>query len=62
MELINYTKDLVVRNVDQLPKAKMMPYLECVKSHVPGELIAKAWRQVPPANYEVLIRFKSKGN
>lgn len=51
-----YTPALDIRNLDSLPRGTGARYLECVRGPH-GELVAKCWRRVAPANYEILISF-----
>lgn len=56
MKVIEYSKELKIINVAQLPKGLNAPYLECVHG-LNGELIAKQWRRTIPANFEILVKF-----
>jgi len=51
MTIIKYTPDLVIRNVDQLPKGGGCKYLEVVPAR-DGAYIAKQWRRKIPAVIE----------
>jgi hypothetical protein len=44
--IIEYSKDLDIRNLESVPSGTGMPYLECVPG-VDGALVAKQWRRSP---------------
>ncbi|HDO36184.1 MAG TPA: hypothetical protein ENH07_07825 [Nitrospirae bacterium] len=46
IEIIPYTKDLDIRNIDALPRGTGARYIEVVKG-VDGALVAKQWRRKP---------------
>lgn len=62
-QMIQYTPELVITNLDQLPRGTSAKYLECIIGP-DGALIAKSWRNVKPEQAlisyqpEVLVRFK----
>jgi hypothetical protein len=56
MEIIKYTKELKVKNLEGLSKVYMAAYLECIRSHT-GELVAKQWRRKLPKKFEIVIQF-----
>ena len=47
LEVIKNTPQLVVRNLDAMPRGLGLRYLECVRSHT-GELMAQQWRRELP--------------
>lgn len=57
MEIINYTPQLIIRNTESLPHGTGAKFLACISSHIPGELIAKAWSRSMPKNAEVVVKF-----
>lgn len=58
---IEYTRELDIRNIGNLPGGLKCNYLVCIEGHKTGVLIAKAWKRNQPtvlAEGEVLITFK----
>lgn len=57
--IIPYSRDMDIRNTDQLPRGTGGKYLLCIKG-LEGELIASHWKRKKPAKMskqEVLIVF-----
>ena len=46
MKVIQYNKDLLITNLDQLPHGVGAKYLEVLPDNIHGVLIAKQWRRV----------------
>ena len=60
MEIITYSKNLRITNLDSLPKGTGARYLECIAAHeVGGPLIASAWRRSIPKAATILIDFNA---
>ena len=57
MKTINYSPQLVIRNLEVLTHGTGAKYLSCIASHIPGELIAKAWSRSMPKKAEVVVKF-----
>ena len=47
MKIIKYHRNLVVTNIEQLPRGTGAKYLECLQDDLHGVLIAKQWRNNP---------------
>lgn len=45
--MIPYTRDMIIRNLDSLPRGTGCRYLEVVPG-LHGEYVAAAWRRRPP--------------
>lgn len=59
-EIILYSPDMKISNLDALPAGKGARFLECVSAHRP-ELppIAKAWHHTVPPKFDILIDFQA---
>lgn len=57
MTIINYTPQLVIKNIQSLSAGTGAKFLSCITSHVPGELIAKAWSRSMPKQAEIVVKF-----
>lgn len=56
-EVVEYSKDLKIVNLEALPHGLNLPYLECIRG-LNGELVAKQWRKsIPMQRYEVMVAF-----
>jgi hypothetical protein len=55
--VIAYQPDLVISNLDELPRGTRARYLECMRG--PGEtLIAKCWhRSIPLPRHDIIVVF-----
>jgi hypothetical protein len=60
MQIIKYSRDLVILNLEQLPKGAGSRYLQCITSHKDGQFIAKQWRFKLPQEAEIVIDFGKK--
>ena len=47
MNIIPYTRDTTIRNLDSLPRGTGCRYLEVIDG-LHGEYVAAAWRRTPP--------------
>jgi tRNA(Glu) U13 pseudouridine synthase TruD len=58
--IIDHNRDLVIRNIEALPRGLNCPFMLALESHIYGEYIAKRWLRKIPAKVapgEVVIRF-----
>ena len=55
--VINYSREIVVSNLEQLSKGVGARYMEVIDSHVPGEYVAVQWRRKLPVSVVVGHKF-----
>ncbi len=51
MKRIKYNRNLIITNLDQLPRGSGAKYLEVMPDNIHGVLIAIKWRRVVPKQY-----------
>ncbi len=52
MKRIKYNKNLIITNLDQLPRGTGAKYLEVMPDNIHGILIAVCWKRKVPKQYD----------
>lgn len=53
--IVEYRPTMDIRNLQSIPRGTGCRYLECIRAHTPGVLIAAQWRRTAPASFDVLV-------
>lgn len=63
MKIINYESDVIIKNMESLPRGLNCRYLRCIHGLEDGEFVAKSWHRKLPDDVkenEVIVVFKSR--